>query len=522
MFVPEVPRAGASSIRGRSQVNFRDPSPGRRQRLESFRRLPALFTTLSVLVAAPALAQVARPSGHTEDAFDLMNVLAQNGLHDIDEETWNAYGQFTWISSLKLPFHAPYTNANGSNMSLVPGFEHSFTGSATLFLGLKLWHGGQAYYVPEVIAERPLSQLRGIGGSIQNFELQKGGTEMPQMYRARAFVQQTFGLGGGREQLTSDPMQLGGTVDRRRLVLRVGNFTVLDFMDKNEFANDPRQQFFNMAFMTYSAYDFGSDARGLSFGAVAEIITDDWALRLARITPPKNPNDLSWELRLYKYFGDQIEIEHRHKLFGQSGAIRVLGYHNRVNAGRFDDAIAAFESDPAGKNAASCFGTTRYHYGSTNASAPDLCWARRTNNRVGIGLALEQHITNDVGVSFRGMLSDGQSEVYAYTPTDRSLAINLLAKGASWGRPRDLAGIGAAGNWISSIHARYLAMGGVDGFVGDGHLKVAPEYVAEAFYSVNVLNPLWISADYQYLVNPAFNADRGPVHIIGGRAHAEF
>jgi len=77
-------------------------------------------------------------------------------------------------------------------------------------------------------------------------------------------------------------------------------------------------------------------------------------------------------------------------------------------------------------------------------------------------------------------------------------------------------------NWISSIHARYLAMGGVDGFVGDGHLRQAPESVFEAFYSVNVLNPLWLSADYQPLVHPGFNADRGPVHILGGRIHAEF
>jgi len=122
----------------------------------------------SVVVSVPALAQTAHPSGHTEDAFDLMNVLAQHGLHDIDEESWNAYGQLTWISSLKLPFHSrsPYANANGSDMSLVPDFEHSFTGTATLYLGLRLWKDGEFYYVPEVVAERPLSQLRGIGGSI--------------------------------------------------------------------------------------------------------------------------------------------------------------------------------------------------------------------------------------------------------------------------------------------------------------------------------------------------------------------
>jgi hypothetical protein len=83
-------------------------------------------------------------------------------------------------------------------------------------------------------------------------------------------------------------------------------------------------------------------------------------------------------------------------------------------------------------------------------------------------------------------------------------------------------GIGSGLSWISSIHAQYLAMGGVDGFVGDGHLRQAAEGVFEVFYSVNLLKALWLTADYQYLWNPGFNADRGPVNIFGTRAHAEF
>ena len=168
---------------------------------------------------------------------------------------------------------------------------------------------------------------------------------------------------------------------------------------------------------------------------------------MARITPPRNPNELSWELRLYKYYGDQVELEHK--------------------------------------------------------------------------ISLEQHLSRDIGVSARAMVSDGKSEVYAYTPTDRSLAINLLAKGASWQRGRDLAGVGYAVNWISDIHAKYLNMGGVDGFIGDGHINKAAESVVEVFYSLNVFDPLWVSADYQHLINPAFNGDRGPVEIVGGRVHAE-
>ncbi len=482
-------------------------------------RLLALLLLTSTLAASPSLAQVAEPSPRAQDAFDVMNLLTKAGLHNLDDESWNAYGQLTWISSLKAPFQAPYTNLNGSNMSLSPDFEHSFTGSATLYLGVKLWEGGEAYYVPEVVSERPLSQLRGIGGSIQNFELQKGGTPTPQVYRARTYFQQNFDLGGASVTKSSEPLQLGSKVKRRRLVVRAGTFSIIDFLDKNEFAGDLRQQFFNMAFLTYSAYDFNSDARGLTFGGVAELYLDDWAIRFGRVAPPQNPNALSVDFRLDKHFGDQLELEHKHQLLGQPGAVRLLGYRNRAITGRFDDAIAAFQAEPSRANAAACPG---YHYDSTNAGAPDLCWSRRPNTKYGIGLNIEQRLTESLGVSFRGMVSDGQSEVYAYTPTDRSVAATLLANGTPWKRPRDLAGVGAAANWISSVHAKYLGMGGVDGFVGDGKIHQASEQVFEVFYSLNLVGPSWVSLDYQHLINPAFNSDRGPVEIFGGRLHAEF
>ncbi len=177
-----------------------------------------------LFASAPASAQAAPPASHEDAAFDFMNLLAHNDLHDIDDESWNAYGQFTYISSWKPSFYAPYTNANGSTNSLVPDAERSFSESFTLFFGLRLWRGGEAYVVPEVIAERPLSQLHGIGGAIQNFELQKTGSETPQLYRSRTYLRQTIGLGGTRIEKTSDPMQLATMVDRRRIVLTAGQF----------------------------------------------------------------------------------------------------------------------------------------------------------------------------------------------------------------------------------------------------------------------------------------------------------
>ena len=482
------------------------------------RACTVLVALAALALPAVAHAQAGPPSAHEDSAWDFMNVLRDNGLHDITNESWNAYGQLTFIHSYKSGFSAPYTNLRGSNNSLLTKSERSFTGSATLFVGLKLWPGGEAYVVPEVIAERPLSGLHGLGGSIQNFELQKTGSETPQLYRSRTFLRQTIDLSGDPVVQASQPMQLGSTVKSRRLVITAGNFSVLDVFDRSAVSWDPRQDFLNMAFMTYSSWDFPADARGYSWGATAELFWDDWAARIGRITPPQNPNSLQTDFRIWKYYGDQIELEHDHKIKGHAGSVKIVGYRNRVVTGNFDDAVNAFLADST-KNAAAC---TSYNYGSQNNVAPDLCWVRKPNIKIGIGVHLEQYLTDGIGIFVRGMVSDGKTEVDAYNPADRSFTIGAVGKGGAWKRPFDVGGAGYGASWISNDHARYLKLGGVDGFVGDGNLTQAAEQILEAFYSVNVLNAAWVTGDYQFIWNPGFNADRGPAHVLGMRIHAEF
>jgi len=495
----------------------------RTEAIKNSRRNSALqrgaFLLGSILLASrPAGAQAGSPAPRTVEQPSLMQLLTEDGLHDIQNESWNAYGQFTYISSWKPAFPAAYTNLNGSINSLVPTPERSFTGTATLYLGVRLWNGAEAYVVPEVISELPLSQLRGLGGAVQNFELQKGGIQTPQVYHSRAFVKQTFGFGGERVVKESGPMQLGTAYDSRRLVLIAGNFSILDFFDKNAFDIDPRQGFLSLGFLTYAAYDFASDARGYSYGGVAEFYWDDWAVRLGRITPPKDPNQLPVDFRLFKYYGDQMELEHNHRIHGQDGTVRVLAYRNHEDMGRFSDAIAVWEADPA-KNATTCPG---FNYGSDNANAPDLCWVRKPNVKIGAGMFAEQYLAHDIGVFSRAMISDGKTEVDAYTSSDRSASFGVLAKGSSWRRPRDVAGVGYNLGWISKVHAEYLALGGVDGFIGDGSIKAAMESTVDVFYNFSIRKSFWLSGDYQRVTNPAFNADRGPVNIFTVRIHGEY
>jgi high affinity Mn2+ porin len=496
----------------------RDRNLGKRPRRRA-RWALVVGLALASTVATPARAEVAEASGRADDAFDFMNFLAHRGLHDLDDEDWNAYGQITNIYNGKLGFHAKYTNLHGATNSLSPEHEGSFTESATLYLGLRLWPTAEAYIVPEIIGERALSGLHGLGGVIQNFELQKSGSTIPTPYLSRAYIRETLGLGGKRIDQTSDPSQLGGVSHSRRLVFTVGNFSLIDIFDKNDVEGDLTRSFLNMAFLTYSAYDFAADARGYTWGAVLELFYDDWGVRIGRAAPPKSPNQLPIDFRINQVYGDQVEMEHTHHLFGKDGTVRVLGYRNVENMGRFADAIAAFEQNHA-LDAANC--GNAFNYGSADASAPDLCFVRRLNVKLGIGASLEQQITGDLGVFFRGMYSDGQTEVYSYTSADRSISVGAVSKGSLWKRPGDTVGVGWGQGWISSIHAQYLGMGGVDGFIGDGKINQASEGIVEVFYSFSLGSSAWFTPDYQHIWNPAFNADRGPVDIFGARLHVEF
>jgi high affinity Mn2+ porin len=75
---------------------------------------------------------------------------------------------------------------------------------------------------------------------------------------------------------------------------------------------------------------------------------------------------------------------------------------------------------------------------------------------------------------------------------------------------------------LSSEARAYFAAGGLGILIGDGALNYRPEKVLETFYSYSLNNWSSFTFDYQLIVDPAYNADRGPVHVFSGRFHAQF
>ena len=102
-----------------------------------------------------------------------------------------AYGQATYILNVHDAFPAAYTNLNGSSNSFLPQKEYSWSATAMAFPGVKPWSGGELFFVPEMIAQVAFSDLAGLGGSVQNAELEKTGFSTPIFYTSRLFLCQT-------------------------------------------------------------------------------------------------------------------------------------------------------------------------------------------------------------------------------------------------------------------------------------------------------------------------------------------
>jgi high affinity Mn2+ porin len=450
-----------------------------------------LAGAFGLAVAWPVFAQDQQGAGVATSA-DAMEVPAP--------EDWNAKFQSTYIWQHQSGFNSPYAGHG----SLPSNPENAYTFSFTGAFGKRVWQGGELYFDPEVAQGVPLSgNLVGMAG-FYNGEITRASGARLIAYRARLFVRQTWGRGGGREAVESEMNQLGGVVDKDRIVLTAGFFAVLDIFDNNKYAHDPRTQFMNWCNMTSCAFDYAADARGYTWGVALEDYSGDWAYRFGQFMEPRDPNMLALDWQYFRHYGQNFEIEHAHVLLGQPGKVRLLAYRNAVNTGSFADAMASpnFAADNA-------------------AGIPATGTVRKPAVKYGVGYNVEQAIAPDLGIFSRAMWQDGHYETFAFTEAHRSFSLGAAMAGTRWARERDTAGVSYLRNALSGIYRQYLAAGGLGYFIGDGRLNYADEQIVEAYYGIGISRGVSLTADYQYLRNPAYNADRGPLAIAGFRLHWE-
>jgi high affinity Mn2+ porin len=411
-------------------------------------------------------------------------------------EDWSLHGQVTLVEQYHPAFKSPYRGAN----SLDPGSRGDETADATLFAGVRLWDGGEAYINPEIDQGFGLSNTLGAAG-FPSGEAYKVGDSTPYFRLQRLFFRQTFDLGGDAENIESDANQLAGTRRADNLVITAGKFSVTDIFDANAYAHDPKNDFLNWSIIDSGAFDYAADAWGYSYGVAAEWTQAWWTLRAGLFDLSRVPNTTA----LVRGFGQYelvAEAEARHNWWGEPGKVKLLGFINRGRMGSYGDAVALALATHA---------------------IPSTALVRKSASRPGAALNLEQQITDNLGVFLRASLNDGNEEAYEFTEINRSLALGLSLTGAVWGRPSDTMGVAGVVNALSASARNYFAAGGMGILIGDGQLPhYGTENIGEAYYSAQLTDWLAAGGDYQLIVNPAYSRDRGPVSVLSVRMHAHF
>jgi high affinity Mn2+ porin len=415
----------------------------------------------------------------------------------VEPENWNWFYQATSIGDYHGGFYAPYTGA----FSLQPFPERAVSLTTTLFLGYRPFANTQIYFNPEVAGGRGFSNVNGVANA-PNGELPRVSSATPKPYIARLYVTQDFGFGSEREYFQSGENQLAGSRPMTRYSVTIGRFTVTDFFDNNAFSHDPRSQFMGWAVMYNGAWDYPADTRGYTWGWVHEFHTKNWSVRYGSAMEPRVANGLRFDRRILRNRGDVFEGERRWGGENRNGAIRLLSYFNHTDSGSYGEAIALSRQ---------------------TGQRPDVTATRQSGRlKYGFGISADQEITKDFGVFGRLGWNDGKTESFAFTAIDRLATIGVSVKGVRWKRPDDIVASEITVSGLSAVHAQYLAMGGYDFLIGDGALRYGTENIWETYYNAKLLHWFFAGYDLQYIVNPAYNQDRGPVWVHSLRLHIEF
>lgn len=414
----------------------------------------------------------------------------------VKQQRFNFHFQQTVITQTHPGFSAKYTGDN----SLSTSHETATSLTATMFGGARLWKGAEAYFNPEMAGGAGFSSTLGVAG-FPNGETFRVGAAEPKIYIARAYLTQHFSWGTEQDTLSDDNNQLAGLQSKHYFSVTIGKFGMADYFDTNAFSHDPRTQFMNWSLMSNAAWDYPANTRGYVFGVYMDYHQPTWDLRFAVTMVTNTANGSIWDGKIGKANSQTLEYEKRYTFAGdKQGSFRILAFNNNAKMGNYRLALAE------------------------NPAAPDIVSTRAYGrNKYGFGINADQFITKDFGVFAKASYNDGRTETWAFTEIDRSISFGGVLTGTSWKRAKDEIGLAFVGNGISQAHRDYLAAGGYGFIIGDGALNYSPELIAELYYKLNVYkNNFWLTPEYQFILHPAYNVDRGPVHVFGIRAHVEF
>lgn len=415
--------------------------------------------------------------------------------------------QGTVVGQGDPPFAAKYSGPQ----SLFNKGEVKESISLDLFVGVRLWRGAEFHVDGLMWQGFGLSNTVGIE-AYPDGNAYKLGTEEPYYTFARLFVRQTIGLGGEQEAIPDDQLTLASTQDVSRLTFTIGRFSMLDIFDHNNYAQDPETQFLNWALVGNLAWDYPADAVGYTTGVAVELNQPNWALRYGFFQMPRISNSFTAEDQVFmwrpagadgpvfKSWGMAVEFERRFEVNNHPGVIRLMPWLNEAHMFTYHAATSLLEAQGPGA---------------------DLSRLQAFRYKYGFALNWEQEITNDIGLFSRLGWNDGVQQAWVYTDGNWVVSLGLSVKGEAWQRSDDIFGLAGVMDGASRQNQEFLEAGGTGILDGDGALTYGTEKVVETYYDLPIWKMFRFALDYQFVSNPAFNRDRGPVSVFGARLHWE-
>jgi len=424
--------------------------------------------------------------------------LAQDSLQLLESKKYTIHAQATFIPQYHFNFKSKYTGTN-SLIDTEP-IKASFT--STLFFAFKAFKNTYLIFNPEVAGGKGLSQTLGVAG-FPNGEIYRVGDPAPQPFIARLYLEQHFPLSKRLEKIEDGANQIKETRPQDYFSFIAGKFSISDFFDFSDICNDPRSQFLNWSLMGSGAWDYPANTRGYTIGTALGFVYHNFSVRTALTTVPIEANGPELEFKWQKAMGSVIEFSKKklitlnHQVYSNA----TVGFFlNKANMGNYNLAIAA---------------------ALATANAPNIISTREYGReKKGWYISLDNHF-NKIDQYINYSRNDGQNETWAFTEIDRSFATGLRFDGDLWKQQKDHLGIAFVANGLSAAHQNYLAHGGYGFIIGDGKLNYAQEKIIELYYSFHTLKNIFITPDYQFILNPAYNKDRGPVHVVALRIHID-
>jgi high affinity Mn2+ porin len=425
-------------------------------------------------------------------------IRAQEAL--LKDSGWNFHFQFTGVVQYNAPFKSTYSGQN----SFLPPSDHAYSVTSTAYIGRKLWSGASVYFDPEMAGGEGLSSTLGIAG-FPNGETFRIGEAAPVVYIARIFLRQHISFDHDHYDTLEDGInQVRERVSRKRLTINFGKFGIADFFDQNIVSHDPRTDFLNWSLMNNGAYDYAANTRGYTGGLILEYYTPGWVLRGGTALMPVYANGPTLNFNWTKSNSETLEIEKDYSLQGLAGAVRLLFYFNTSKAPAYQTVINEYLN-------------------GTDTALDVIYGTQYGGKKFGMGIGADQQLSQRLNAFFRLGWNDGKTATWAFAEIDNSMSAGIRFYGIGKGRLTDNIGLAFVSNGISSGHREFFNIGGYGFMLGDGKLpNYSRENIAELFYQVKLFQQLYATLDYQFVANPAYNRDRGPVSLLAARVHINF